>query len=305
MPAQTAVDVADYLPPPASRSCLAWPDEAQSGRHATRYGLYAFASHAEYPEATRIRVFDSLQRIHLSVWLEDGVEIGVGAKSLHVARRATVVTHVVDDCLDTCFHGRNHHVGLLLSPEIAAHLEDPGVASFLASLKRGACQSSSCANARVLRAAHELDAVLRDAASSILLREAKSLELLALIVAAHEPSRPAPGGRIAARLHQARDMLLADLADPPTIEALVRHCGLNCFNLKQGFKALFGCTVHGLYQQERMRRAWSLIETGQMSVSEAGAAVGYTNLSHFGAAFRKAFGLLPGELRRRTGIPLR
>lgn len=294
-----AVDVADYLPAAPAHCRTPWPHEARSGRHATRYGLYAFASHAEYPETTRIRLVDSLRRIHLSVWLNEGIHIRAQGRSLHVGHYATMAANFADDGIETTFCGRNHHVGLLLDPDIATQLDDAQVAAFLSSLQHGECPLSWAGNPRVLRAAHELDTILLDATSPALLREAKSLELLARMVQAREQGPKPPAGRLAARLHQARDLLLADLANPPTIAELAVTCGLNSFSLKQGFKALFGSTIHGFYQQERMRRAWQLIESGQMSVSDAGAAVGYTNLSHFGAAFRQQFGMLPSALKRR------
>ncbi|MGO1068795.1 helix-turn-helix domain-containing protein [Lysobacter sp. CA199] len=87
-------------------------------------------------------------------------------------------------------------------------------------------------------------------------------------------------------------MLLQDLARPPTIVELSRACGLNTLTLKRGFKLLFGQPAHALHQRERMAAAWRLIESG--------LNLGYANLSHFDAAFRRAFGLLPSELRWRS-----
>lgn len=48
--------------------------------------------------------------------------------------------------------------------------------------------------------------------------------------------------------------------------------------------------------------AWPvrLIESSEMNVTETGEHLGYANLSHFGIAFKKQFGLPPSELRRRV-----
>lgn len=105
------------------------------------------------------------------------------------------------------------------------------------------------------------------------------------------------------RLLQARDMLLANPTHAPSITELAQDCGLNSFAFKRGFRLLFGTSAHALHQQERMRLAWRLIESGEMNVSEAGEHVGYTSLSHFSTAFRKEFGMLPSALKRRTTLP--
>lgn len=299
-------DAASWLPASPSAQAGQWTDLPwQNGMHTTHYGLSAFTSHSAYARPVSFRAGDSLQRIHLSVWLRDEVRITSGTKTVQAGRGRVVTAFSPGEALDTAFGGYNHHVGLLLLPETVAHLADARAERFLAPLCRSPGLRVGSGDARVLRAAHELDAVLLDPASSALLREAKSLELLARLVEAGTaaPCDAAPGGRQAAQLRQARDLLLADLARAPAIDELARACGLNSFSLKQGFKTLFGTTVHGLYQQERMRRAWELIESGHLSVSEAGQQVGYTNLSHFSAAFRKAFGILPGELKRRPSVP--
>lgn len=84
------------------------------------------------------------------------------------------------------------------------------------------------------------------------------------------------------------------------IVELSRAYGLNTLKLKRGFKLLFGRPVHALHQRERMAAAWRLIESGHMSVTEVGLHLGYTNLSHFGTAFQRTFGLLSNVLRLRA-----
>jgi len=94
----------------------------------------------------------------------------------------------------------------------------------------------------------------------------------------------------------ARERLLSDLSNPPTIEQLARETGLNQLKIKQGFKVLFGTTTYGLFQRERMERALTLLQTN--SVTETASTLGYSNISHFSAAFRKQFGVLPRVARR-------
>ncbi len=98
-------------------------------------------------------------------------------------------------------------------------------------------------------------------------------------------------------LHAARDILCAELDDPPSIAVLSRRVGVNDFKLKQLFKQYFNTTIYGYVQQERMRRAKDFLEAG-MTVSQAATALGYVNYGHFAAAFRKYHGVSPSAYKR-------
>ena len=308
MPTLPLFDLADYLPA-AAASTADWPGAARdNGIHTTAYGLSASASRPRYAQRTDLLMNDSLERLHLSVWLNDAAQIDTGRHCVRAARHDVVALHLARAPMRMAFGGDNHHVVLTLAPALLHQLAAAQAEPFLARLRHAGGVHAQAGQARVLRAAHELQATLTDGTASALLREAKSLELLALVLqaAAPHPQQPAPpASRHQARLRQARELLLRDLANAPDIPTLARACGLNAFQLKQGFKALFGLSVHALYQHERMHQAWQLIESGQANASEAGALVGYSNASHFGAAFRKQFGLLPSELKRRTAVGLK
>ncbi|MDF2923625.1 MAG: helix-turn-helix protein [Paenibacillaceae bacterium] len=132
--------------------------------------------------------------------------------------------------------------------------------------------------------------------------EGKSLELLALLLDDAEA-----GGEAAAcaafswrkedirSLHLARDILSRSWREPPGLLQLARKVGLNDFKLKRGFKELFGTTVFGYVRQLRMQQARELLEQGGANVTEAAYLVGYSNISHFSALFRKTFGCHPRE----------
>lgn len=101
------------------------------------------------------------------------------------------------------------------------------------------------------------------------------------------------------RLHAAKGLLLTSLDDPPTIRELAMKTGLNEFKLKRGFKALFGTTVYGMLRLERMRLAGELLSTGEKSITETALEVGYSNMSHFAAAFRTQYGVNPAGYRKQ------
>jgi AraC-like DNA-binding protein len=131
--------------------------------------------------------------------------------------------------------------------------------------------------------------------------EGKALELLALELAAASDRKGIPPAFRPAeveRLHQARRIMMDHMQDPPTLVELARAVGLNAKKIKTGFRKLFGTTVYGFLRAHRIETARSLMLSKGLSVSEAAWAVGYVNVSHFGAAFRKHLGVLPGDYLR-------
>lgn len=135
--------------------------------------------------------------------------------------------------------------------------------------------------------------------------EAKVLELLALQLAPPEvPTAPAQHRLRSAdieRLHAARALLLQDLSQPPTLPQLATLSGLNECKLKQGFRALFGDTVYGCLLHCKLEKARGCLLQGQMTIAEVADAVGYRHASHFTAAFKKKYGILPKQVWQQAG----
>lgn len=296
---EQSFDIACYLPSTLADRADPWLAGPQpSGGYVSPSGLGAFASRSHYGVPEDFTVTDSEQRILLSVWLRDGIEVDARGAHFRIAPRDTMTGFLPGEQWRTRMKGEAHHVGLLLTPALLRHLAGEQGEAFLQELRHADGLQVRAGQTHVLKAAHELDQVLLAGASTPLLREAKSLELLARIVeAGTTPDRAMPGPVECNRLRQARDLLLADLADAPGIEQLARACGMNSFRLKQGFRQLFGLPVHAFHRRARLQHAWDLLRSGRANVSEAGHLVGYANLSHFGAAFRKEFGVLPSEVR--------
>lgn len=101
------------------------------------------------------------------------------------------------------------------------------------------------------------------------------------------------------RLHNAQELLLSRMENPPTLMELSRMIGLNDYKLKTSFKAVYGKTVFGYLREKRLEKALQLLKSGETRVAEAAVEVGYTNASHFADAFRKQYGINPSELIRR------
>jgi AraC-like DNA-binding protein len=99
------------------------------------------------------------------------------------------------------------------------------------------------------------------------------------------------------RLMKVESLLVKDFSTlPPTIDRLSRISAMSPTKLKKDFKALYGQPIYEYFQKNRMLEAKSLLLTGKYSIKEVGTKVGYINLSHFAAAFKKEFGMLPSEM---------
>lgn len=135
--------------------------------------------------------------------------------------------------------------------------------------------------------------------------EGKALELVALQLEQTLTDGPSPAAhrRLHSddidRIHQARDILIANLEHPPTLLALARQVGLNDYKLKLGFQQVFGTTAFGYLHAHRLEQARRMLAARQINVSTAARAVGYTNLSAFSLAFKRRFGVLPSAWHSR------
>ncbi|MDD3139293.1 MAG: AraC family transcriptional regulator [Lachnospiraceae bacterium] len=94
----------------------------------------------------------------------------------------------------------------------------------------------------------------------------------------------------------ARDILLSNLENPPSLLELSYTIGINDCTLKKGFKALYGNTVYGFIRDQRLEKAYKLLVVNNYSVTQSAHVVGYNNLSHFARSFKEKFGVSPGTL---------
>ena len=100
------------------------------------------------------------------------------------------------------------------------------------------------------------------------------------------------------RIYQAKEILIRQLDNPPSLLELARQVSMNDHKLKQGFRQVFNTTVFGYLHDYRLEQARQLLETGEMGVVVIARQVGFADRSYFAAAFRKKFGVNPGVYRR-------
>lgn len=87
-------------------------------------------------------------------------------------------------------------------------------------------------------------------------------------------------------MHFTEVISLQDLADQVHLSREV------CCRL---FKKMTGKTVTGYLEEYRVNKSFSLVQSGQYSMTQITEMVGFSNPSRFASAFRKRFGCNPGE----------
>ena len=134
--------------------------------------------------------------------------------------------------------------------------------------------------------------------------ESKTLELIAhnlaqLIVDKNGHNRPftlLPSD--IERVREARDVLIRNMDNPPSLLELARQAGINKDKLNHGFRQVFGTSVFDYLRIHRLGRARELLESKEKNVTEVAFEVGYAQHCNFTKAFKKHFGINPTDLLR-------
>lgn len=98
------------------------------------------------------------------------------------------------------------------------------------------------------------------------------------------------------KIFKARSILDAHYDEKLTIKSLARKVAMNECYLKKGFKTLTGSTIHEYIAARRIASARHMLQTEGRSVTDVAARLGYSSISHFSTAFKKATGIKPCEL---------
>ncbi len=136
--------------------------------------------------------------------------------------------------------------------------------------------------------------------------EIKVLELLLLFI--HEwtlyeqketlvRTSPLVDDKIGQQMEQVREVLLASIAETPTLKELATAVGTNEFHLKQHFKSYFGKTVMAYLRDHKMEIAKKQLLETERKIIDIAESLGYKHATHFSAAFKKHYGKLPKDFR--------
>jgi len=127
--------------------------------------------------------------------------------------------------------------------------------------------------------------------------QAKTLELLSLYFSQKKPDTEScpflNDEEVVRKIKHAKEHLLKYAHTPPSMKELAKEVGLNEYQLKAGFKEIYGNSVFAFLLDYKLDHSRVLLDTQKYQVNEVAFQMGYTNPSHFIAAFKKKFGMTP------------
>jgi AraC-like DNA-binding protein len=95
------------------------------------------------------------------------------------------------------------------------------------------------------------------------------------------------------------DYILANLEEPlPSVKVLSTEFGTNEHKLKDGFRHFFKTSIYQFYNDERLKRAYFMIEHTALPLKNIAVMNGFNNYPNFSKSFKKRFGFSPYELKR-------
>ena len=140
--------------------------------------------------------------------------------------------------------------------------------------------------------------------------EAKTLELLCYTLDQLSKMWSGPGpDKIPLRQKDIRrvaeicEILDNDLSKAHTISELAKVLSWNETQLMRVFRQAVGMTVHNYQHRSRMEKACELLANTELTITQIAMNVGYDYSSNFTTAFRKYFGVTPGQVRTERLIP--
>lgn len=100
------------------------------------------------------------------------------------------------------------------------------------------------------------------------------------------------------KISQARQILVQNIADPPTVGKLSRLAAINENKLKKGFKEIYGKSIYNYLLSFRIEKAIEMMANEKNTLDDIATEVGYGDAAHFSRAFRKVKGIPPGQFRK-------
>lgn len=143
---------------------------------------------------------------------------------------------------------------------------------------------------------------------SIFYKKAKVLEFLSLYMEQGVSPKKSPACPVVhdnleiEKIKRVESILKENMSEPPSIPVLSKMVGTNELKLKTGFKQIYGKTVYGYLMDYRMDSARLMLNEKDVQIKDVAFEVGYSNPSHFIAAFKKKFGVTPKQYLREAKI---
>jgi AraC-like DNA-binding protein len=97
-------------------------------------------------------------------------------------------------------------------------------------------------------------------------------------------------------------ILMERIDDPPSIPELARELSLNATTMKSGFKKIFGEPIYARHRNLCLERGAMMLRDTRKSILQIALDAGYSNGENFCNAFKKRYGVPPGQYRRNANL---
>lgn len=98
---------------------------------------------------------------------------------------------------------------------------------------------------------------------------------------------------------KAKEILLDNLQNPPSIVTLSKMVHLSEVKLKRGFKQIYKTSPYQLLVSHKMNIAKNLLQNGEHNINEIALQVGYKFANNFTNAFYKEFKIRPKDILKK------
>jgi len=97
------------------------------------------------------------------------------------------------------------------------------------------------------------------------------------------------------KIKKAKQIVINNMADPPSLQEIADEITLSVSKLKEGFKHIYGDTVFNFLLDYKLEFARRLLLSKKYNISEISNQIGYSTASHFISAFKKKYGTTPKQ----------
>ena len=98
---------------------------------------------------------------------------------------------------------------------------------------------------------------------------------------------------------KAKEILLDNIQNPPSIVGLAKMVHLSEVKLKRGFKQIYKTSPYQLLVSHKMNLAKNMLESGEYNINEIALQVGYKFANNFTNAFYKEFKIRPKDILKK------
>ncbi|MFY9071131.1 helix-turn-helix domain-containing protein [Aliarcobacter butzleri] len=98
---------------------------------------------------------------------------------------------------------------------------------------------------------------------------------------------------------KAKEILLDNIQNPPSIVSLAKMVHLSEVKLKRGFKQIYKTSPYQLLVSHKMNLAKNMLENGEYNINEIALQVGYKFANNFTNAFYKEFKIRPKDILKK------